>query len=1633
MRAVRLSPFKPAPPVPTPGPASCFMWSLKTLNRSTCPRPSSPPPPSHDSSPTHFQVDWSALHHELTKSHSLLSYSLRGSSHHDYDHLSRNLFDSIIHAVYFLLHGFALNPQIHDHQRNPTLTVWSAAHEARSVIIDYLNDLPPLRRSSRLINLPVVVLITDTYPLSESLGANYYVPSKSTHNSNVHTDTNDPIITSWNSICKPRTQFYVVVPQSTQKLCSAVEAILEPSSHERSTCPALVVLYLSCDSFITSNLSALRAVCDSQHAHLCVDGPGTALLAQPNTPLDPQNCLQLSDIIIVDPSSWFGFDDCAVVVFQNDQSFVPTSRRHHISVRTSFPTIEPSQPQLDKFPQALIPFLKLWTVLSRVGSHTMRHMVDHATTLAESFVHLLHESKNLQATYEGVACVVRISYTLPRDDRLMAPHRARSMLSTINDAIFATLEQQATALGILRGEGEHGSFLHFSPARLLSWGSSTVPNVQDVRSFIYSLQDAADRYETCRVGSPVFSSHISKSPYVLSVDSQERSDDLILSHGCFRIVPVELQRSWRHTNDQLQKVEFLTSALAAELSNAATAAAISDFLPASLEASLSDQTVGCWIKTNDQQNAGGADNIANLPFAFFLHSEMPMGIPDFISVEPRIACPPVEAVRQAQLAGKLVVDAAQAVMCKWSDNNHIPYDLTPYGSAVESKEEESKHVGVSPEHPQDQKWTNNFNGQGVHQHTDESVISEGDDFHSATSGDIEVEGCTTPLNCNPGIQTSASNQYQTCFSSHSTDHQNDTDPFFQNFAVGDFGPLESPDENSDHLECSATLSDGIEPIQGIDGITQSEAECDNLNDVQKPSGGLHHQELSQNGSLCATKSTHQESSWLNFWTMKNPFFKSRHSTSDLAIGETSHCPGIEENKSGERGNRLFEDDSETEISGDTAHESGVHAGMAEGNSFPTREPETRFEEGSGDDSTNGVSEEKTSSSSGVDNDSNENFSLQERLLSSGSGEESTESSSDESGAQSQASVERRSSLSVSSSATHSLEDPSYAQTSIASTILNWFQIHKTLPSDLNVGSRSGENESKNGEAKASEIAAPTTSTKQAATRDVTRGRHVANVKEVNLEDKLCRERTENARSPATRTSLQNSNRTKSNSSGKSTIAAPVSQKECMGDRSKECFQGQENMKRDREEEGLITNSTNDSLVHDSSEEEDIFVAEKDYSPGNEGLISSDESWGVTKLWKWLGLKKHKQGTSDGKSLSGSEAGNDPLLNCSVEYKHEVSFNDADQARAENLSDGSISSAISSSIEAQEITNVECDEWSEDGQSDHQKLQDRRQTKSRVFVGPQSSPPYESGRRTDRYLQDELEEQESVRTESSVEGSCSQVCSDAKTFSNSSGCSQSHNLSLVDDSEQDGTEDSFSHGNDSGLSLTGSIDRLSGGSSISKDSDETFDYDLEEERSSTRLSSCSGTGSPGVVSDSDTYESDNSYISRSDTTSEYEEQDAVQVQADKLEVKTDRYEGSIDSIDSRPSRLRAEEERKPISRWMTQRRSSLGGTSGSIQSFSSTSEGDEDCTGSSTCEEEWSDDESGSTGTSESCESSSTLVEVTRRSKSRGKSNTVSKRRESNIARGHKGEGRRNPTASARGGSSLRTYFPWMAVWSREGR
>ncbi|CAN8069027.1 unnamed protein product [Agarophyton chilense] len=137
---------------------------------------------------------------------------------------------------------------------------------------------------------------------------------------------------SWRETVTGEAEMLTVVGDSTASMDESLEAVLEGSHHHWESAPILIVFYASNDSVITANLSSILHLCDAKDINLCVDGPGLEFIAQATRPSDPNECLQNADVLLTNPGSGFGFDDCAFISIHSQPPCPPFRNRAYVLV-----------------------------------------------------------------------------------------------------------------------------------------------------------------------------------------------------------------------------------------------------------------------------------------------------------------------------------------------------------------------------------------------------------------------------------------------------------------------------------------------------------------------------------------------------------------------------------------------------------------------------------------------------------------------------------------------------------------------------------------------------------------------------------------------------------------------------------------------------------------------------------------------------------------------------------------------------------------------------------------------------------------------------------------------------------------------------------------------------------------------------------------------------------------------------------------------------------------------------------------------------------------------------------------------------------------------------------------------------
>ena len=474
---------------------------------------------------------------------------------------------------------------------------------------------------------------------------------------------------SWKNACFGVAEVLTILADNSAKARESFESLIDGVSNDPSMFPLLVVLYASCESALSSDVQGLQKICSRNNIRLAVEGPGLALIGQSHRPSEPEACVRNADVMIIDPGYWFGIKMCAIVSWHNQSSENYGNPETETDSKSSRKDLWYRTEKDESHGLGTAPVINLWTVLSQIGLEGIREKIDKVTVLAETFVHILNPSPNLSISYDGVCCIVRISYALSREDRILSKEASQKLISGVNDVLFSSLEEEAMAVGVYRYTAERNTFLQFSPAQLLSCGTFWIPEASSVKSFSQLLQKTAYKYEICRAGASTFQARAARLRDLELVYNDSSKPDCALSFGGVRVVPHEIRKFWKKSPEKIATVSKLTAALAEELSTS-----WADLVrnKKSLQEALNQAITGDSSKA--QKGLQGLISITKkknelfeveLPFCIFLNTEMQNDIPDYVSVEPKLQCSATEAVHQAQLAGELLVAAAEVVTQSW--------------------------------------------------------------------------------------------------------------------------------------------------------------------------------------------------------------------------------------------------------------------------------------------------------------------------------------------------------------------------------------------------------------------------------------------------------------------------------------------------------------------------------------------------------------------------------------------------------------------------------------------------------------------------------------------------------------------------------------------------------------------------------------------------------------------------------------------------------------------------------------------------------------------------------------------------------------------------------------------------------
>eukprot|EP00178_Gracilaria_changii_P002529 TRINITY_DN1373_c0_g1_i1.p1 TRINITY_DN1373_c0_g1~~TRINITY_DN1373_c0_g1_i1.p1 ORF type:complete len:1278 (-),score=162.68 TRINITY_DN1373_c0_g1_i1:3869-7702(-) len=662
------------------------------------------------------RLEWKALEAEIARAEAVTAQTKSALSPKARQRYLLDLRRSISRAMYDLLK----DERCEDEDMRSYVTdilVWSNPQNARKslakeAVAAYTYKLRSKREQS--FSAPVIILATEKAGFQvdqEAIECGKNANSYQLQGDHVH------FLEAWREAVTGEAEVLTVVGDSAVCVKDSIEAVLEGSDHHWVSTPILIVMYASSDSAITANLSLVRRLCDVNGINLCVEGPGLAFLAQAARPSDPNECLQYADVLLTNPGSWFGFEECAFTSIHSNHASASNRKQdydHGPKVKTITSNI---QHEDQKLSNAVASVTKLWTVISQIGVPRIRVKVDAVTHIAEALIYHVRDCQSLETSYEGVGCVVRLSYKPSTCERGFSKIEEAEVLSAINRSLYRFVTSEAQTIQVFLVVIGNISMLQFSPLRLLNAGTFWVPEDDQIRKFSTALQQRAEFYHSCRTGAMVLRERISLCSNVELVEQDNVTEDVLQWYGAFRIVPDEWQGKWVDSSSGRHIVTTLTKMLVSELSDSfSSIVRRSPSLKQLLEScALEGNDVSRMVSGSDygQQKSmnpfhyifrGGSSagkksmdqSVMDLPFSFYIHYDDISFNAPFISVEPKGTFPGNRAYRHACTAAEIIVAVLEVVLNKYRSKGTVE---SPNHTLVKYSADDGKALTLSSRSP----------------------------------------------------------------------------------------------------------------------------------------------------------------------------------------------------------------------------------------------------------------------------------------------------------------------------------------------------------------------------------------------------------------------------------------------------------------------------------------------------------------------------------------------------------------------------------------------------------------------------------------------------------------------------------------------------------------------------------------------------------------------------------------------------------------------------------------------------------------------------------------------------------------------------------------------------------------------
>ncbi|KAI0566020.1 hypothetical protein FGB62_12g343 [Gracilaria domingensis] len=625
------------------------------------------------------RLEWKALESEISRAEAVTAQTKSGLSPRARQRYLLDLRRSVSNAIYELLK----DERCEDEDMR---SFWSDPQNARKAIAqDAVTEYVRKLRSKPEEGYRYPVIILATEKAGFQIDQEPIVPATKGEEGNLKGD-HIQFLETWREAVTGDAEVLTVVGDSADSIKGSLEAVLEGSDHHWVSTPTLIVMYASYDSAITANLSSIRRLCDANGIKLCLEGPGLAFLGQAARPSDPNECLQHADVLLTNPGSWFGFEECAFTSIHSTHHFSSYNKPEYGHGANDSTVISSIQREDQQQENAVAYVTKLWTILSQIGVPRIRQKVDAVTHIAEALIYELRDCQSLATSYEGVGCIARLSYELSTSERGFSKIEEAEILSAINRSLYNFVAAEARELQVFLVKVDNISLLQFSPLRLLNSRTFWVPGDEQIRKFSHALRQRAEFYRLCRTGALVFMERVALCSGIELLEDNEVTEDVLHWYGAFRVVPGEWQGAWGKSSSGRHAVTTVTKMFVSELSESfASIVMCSPSLKQLLEScsfdarekskAISRNGINQQKVVNPLQyilgrrstasNKSIAQSVIDLPFSFYIHYDDATFNAPFVSVEPKCTYPINRAYRHACTAAEIIVAVLQVVLRKY--------------------------------------------------------------------------------------------------------------------------------------------------------------------------------------------------------------------------------------------------------------------------------------------------------------------------------------------------------------------------------------------------------------------------------------------------------------------------------------------------------------------------------------------------------------------------------------------------------------------------------------------------------------------------------------------------------------------------------------------------------------------------------------------------------------------------------------------------------------------------------------------------------------------------------------------------------------------------------------------------------